>query len=89
MESNDEERFYHGPYKLTYFEPWNGFFGTEALTDLGALNEDLERWKRLIESGDGRRVAAEIGEVLIAFQQPTPRDKLLAGNYKRESQASS
>jgi hypothetical protein len=66
--SDDEnERHYYGPYKMTLFDPWDNF-GTEAITDLDALYEDLERWKTLIAEGRGSEAAAEIEDVLIAFR---------------------
>lgn len=84
--SDEDERHYYGPYKMTLFDPWDNF-GTEAVTDLDALYEDLERWQSLIKQGRGGDAVAEIEDVLIAFRNAkSPFERMCEANARFATQ---
>lgn len=81
-DDDQDERHYHGPYKMTMFEPWNNF-GTEAITDLDSLYDDLARWERLCLEGQSATAAREIGKMLIEFRNSkSPITKMLEANTR-------
>lgn len=66
MADEEGEQKYCGPYKIRLFEPWINF-GTEGMTDLDGLYQDISRWRALILDGRGEVAAHEMREVLIQF----------------------
>ena len=79
---DNPERHYYGPYKMTLFDPWDNF-GTEAITDLDGLYEDLSRWISLIADGRGEIAIKEIREIIIGFENSkSPIQKMCEANAR-------